>query len=1310
MKTQKISLPGMLLVALASSAGLTMQRHPAAMSAKESEPVAIRLKPMAVRSSGFNVGPTAAQTENSSSTKTEGLYSCASTTLSPAFNARFIFDTESGTVTIENFGGFNANDENRFVPETIVAPFEDGIITIACGNVGPGQENATRLGVLDAYGMDVYLQTGKIEWDENFMSCVPEPIPELKLYVSDDFSKIETRLDEGMSVTGVIDYMDFFGIWACSGACKGGMDFTRITPGEGWSVSDSSIDFGMTFAGETSTRTVTIKSTGDTDVEFSAKTDSPLFVVTPSEGVLQAASKQSFQVTYNPVAAGKDVATLTISGGGKSEKIELRASADVPATDFSAIVTEGDPSAITWDNSSAYPWRLIDGEAVNDLPLKNGEAILKATLSGNRPKRVSCDINMRRSLQDELVMRIEGHEMLRYRAAIGHTVSYIVPGGTRSVEWVLSSNIYPEGSVRIGNLCIEEVATWEGLSPDTSVTPLTAEGFMNINGNAVTSGTSSVMMLSLSPNEDSNLSFDYDAGVSEISILANDEEIGRIPSGETGTYHHEMAGGKPVFITIKATTPADNQNGGASIGNIRLSAGKYTDTPRRYNALLNSYLDTNGSYSPTDGVAYTYPLDIAITTGGKAIFRHLLPDNDLYPDAQTITGTVVGNKIHIPAYKNTNIGTIVGYDNESFKDCPAFYNNRFWLVAGAVDKDMRQTETLDELTFTISDDGKAITPDSDFGVYGTWSMENRDIVSFFRADSKFILASDIPEITTSTEFIDFGHTIANGYGYTRSISILSAGKECEYSAIIESDGDFFSVSPESGMLAEGESVELTVTLSSEKTGDFSGSLIVYSDGNDIEIPIAATVSDVPDYSEIVTEGKDLITFDPKTKYPWDMADGMAVSTNEGIHNSMSVLTALFSVPEEKIGILSFEGGTCAEPFYDGFAVIVDGNTIYSDAARNEDISVSLPFYPGDYRVEFNHVRDMVDEMYTPYDQSRLTALSLRIENPGAVHVREKIPFSLDAPVGEVASDVVRVMNTSDSPVEIISVSGDGSFGAVMPQSPMLSHKNQTVEIPVTFLSSDAGCFKGVITVETTTGIIEIPVRATADYVRYIGAAETSGYGIPYGAESLAYGDIGLSCTMCYPAESMKGLKDSQIESVTFFPSDIPDYTFSCPDILAEAGETDLSTVSNYVEGLTAVMTGEMADAVNWELTIPFDTPYTYEGGNFIFQLTNNALETYAGNTPVKMSFLQSSSIGGSSVVSFRGYAENTVKAVPFIKVKYTPGSLGVENTTRPLSEIKEIRYHNMDGTRINAPQKGLNIVTTVYNDGTTSSSVMMKRR
>ncbi len=1307
MKVSTILAAGAAIVSLA--AGAALPRQDSSLNAKKDIGASfprVKLETMAKTSATFEAGPRAAAAAAEGEIKS--LYSCAPTMLSPAYNAVFTFDPAAGKVKIENFGGFAANAEYGFVADMIEAPFADGVITIPCAGLA-GEDNATKLGIFENLGMDIYLRVGKIEYDDNFMSSIPEAQPELKLYVSDDYSTIETRLEKGISVAGVIDYSDLFGFWACSAACSGGMNFSRMASGALWELSDSELDFGTIFTSKEVSRKFTIKSTGDEPIDFTVSSDSPAFIATPASGTVEASGKQTVNVTFNPSEAGEYNAALTVKVGDKEEHITMTGTAETIPTDFSAIVTEGDASKITWENGSGEPWRLVDGFAVCNSTKNGATSVLKATFSGNKPKRITYDIDMNIDIYDHLGMSIEGRRMYDYSGRLQHSVSYIIPGGNRSVEWVLSSGNYSDGFLKVGNLRIEEVASWEGLLPNATVSPLSAEGFYNINGNAAASTTDAVMMLSLSPKEDSNLSFDYEAGSSEITVTMNETDLAKIPAGEKGTFHYDMAKGTPAFIFVKVKTPADALTESAMIGNMRLTAGKYNDSPIVFNAIVNSYLDDEGSYSASAGTVHNYPVEITLTTGGKATFKHLLPEHSDYPLPQVIEGRIEGNKIHIPTWKNVNIGTLAGYDENSLDFYPVYYNNRYWLVAGKVNGEMKQTETLDELTLTISEDGRTITPDSDFGVWSTWSFENYGILSFFRADSKFIAQIEGAEITSSVENVDFGTVSANGYEYTRSFNILTLGDDCEYSAIVEGGDGHFSISPEAGNITAGESTTLTVEFTTEEAGDYNAVIRIYSDGNDLEIPVTAKADAVPDFSAIVTAGKELITFDSKTEYPWAMEDGAAVSTNTGIHNSMSTLTLNFSVPEGKIGLFSLKGATCAEPTYDGFAIRFNGETVHSEVAHNENMDVTLPVQAGEYRVELMHVRDTKDEIYSAYDRTILRELSLVIEDAGAHHFHVQPAYKMLAPVGEPVSDVVAVRNLSTTSIEITGVKGDGCFEPLMPEVTVLPSKFATVEIPVVFRADKAGEYEGVITVSTSAGEVKIPVAAEADYVKYIGSPSASSFAGPYVTALMQYGETEVTATMLYPAELMETLKGADIESVTFFPTSIPDYTFTCPDVTAEAGETDTFSIADRVKGLTPVMTGEMADAENWELTIPFDSPYTYNGGNFLFQLTNNVAEPYGGNTRIQMAFRHFPSLPGKTIITLHDTPEPAVETLPYMRVKYEPSTLGVETVMPPLSEIVEVRYYSIDGTRLTAPQKGLNVIVTVYKNGETSSTVMIKK-
>ena len=105
---------------------------------------------------------------------------------------------------------------------------------------------------------------------------------------------------------------------------------------------------------------------------------------------------------------------------------------------------------------------------------------------------------------------------------------------------------------------------------------------------------------------------------------------------------------------------------------------------------------------------------------------------------------------------------------------------------------------------------------------------------------------------------------------------------------------------------------------------------------------------------------------------------------------------------------------------------------------------------------------------------------------------------------------------------------------------------------------------------------------------------------------------------------------------------------------AEAGETDTFSIADRVKGLTPVMTGEMADAENWELTIPFDSPYTYNGGNFLFQLTNNVAEPLWRQHPHPDGFPPLPLAARKTIITLHDTPEPAVETLPYMRVKYGP--------------------------------------------------------
>ena len=162
--------------------------------------------------------------------------------------------------------------------------------------------------------------------------------------------------------------------------------------------------------------------------------------------------------------------------------------------------------------------------------------------------------------------------------------------------------------------------------------------------------------------------------------------------------------------------------------------------------------------------------------------------------------------------------------------------------------------------------------------------------------------------------------------------------------------------------------------------------------------------------------------------------------------------------------------------------------------------------------------------------------------------------------------------------------------------------------------------------------VKIPVAAEADYVKYIGSPSASSFAGPYVTALMQYGETEVTATMLYPAELMETLKGADIER-NILPDLHPRLYVHLPRRDCRSRRDRHVQHSRPREGSYPVMTGEMADAENWGADNPFDSPYTYNGGNFLFQLTNNVAEPYGGNTRIQMAFRHFPSLPGKTIIT-----------------------------------------------------------------------------
>ena len=116
-----------------------------------------------------------------------------------------------------------------------------------------------------------------------------------------------------------------------------------------------------------------------------------------------------------------------------------------------------------------------------------------------------------------------------------------------------------------------------------------------------------------------------------------------------------------------------------------------------------------------------------------------------------------------------------------------------------------------------------------------------------------------------------------------------------------------------------------------------------------------------------------------------------------------------------------------------------------------------------------------------------------------------------------------------------------------------------------------------------------------------------------------FDEMGARTQVIYPASSLAVMTGEVINSMKFYTSD--PITEGGGMLQISIGETDKTHFagSTYVEGLTQVASYSMTSGVT-EIEIVFDEPYTYMGGNLVFEslvteTTNESFVTFWGTRP-----------------------------------------------------------------------------------------------
>ena len=150
---------------------------------------------------------------------------------------------------------------------------------------------------------------------------------------------------------------------------------------------------------------------------------------------------------------------------------------------------------------------------------------------------------------------------------------------------------------------------------------------------------------------------------------------------------------------------------------------------------------------------------------------------------------------------------------------------------------------------------------------------------------------------------------------------------------------------------------------------------------------------------------------------------------------------------------------------------------------------------------------------------------------------------------------------------------------------------------------------------------------------------TSSYVPAYGF----YADAYLKCEMVYPAEELSDMAGGMINSITFYASSpaAEAWTGTWQVFVTEVAD---ATISAYVGPGTVVYEG-LLDATQSTMTITFDAPYAYAGGNLLVGVYETATGNYKSVTWV------GESVTGASV---QGYSYSGLDAISATQRNFLP--------------------------------------------------------
>ncbi len=298
---------------------------------------------------------------------------------------------------------------------------------------------------------------------------------------------------------------------------------------------------------------------------------------------------------------------------------------------------------------------------------------------------------------------------------------------------------------------------------------------------------------------------------------------------------------------------------------------------------------------------------------------------------------------------------------------------------------------LPELTMDVKSDLSVIHSQNAFGIIENLYDVDREMyyptgIAAGMFDVNMYRMGEGPLVYSSISNIDFGGC-GTGNTSTQKFILVNSGDEDADFAVSLKDA-CFKAGSNYGVIPAGEWVEFEVSFSPVEATEYSGTLKIMGEQNVVSIPLTGYGKELPNYSLIVKEGLDLMTFNADNTYPFEISEEygdspVAVSSNKHVSESESWMEVSFNVPEGKRATLTTEG--FFYPYYAAYdyLMITEGAKVLfeSDDTKQhfEEFSYNFSFIPGDHTVRICYEKGnerIVPSVTMGEDYTYISGLSL----------------------------------------------------------------------------------------------------------------------------------------------------------------------------------------------------------------------------------------------------------------------------------------------------------------------------------------------